>query len=136
VVFWRATSLCRDGSDGRDRSIGRLFLFGSDAFNFTFARAFWPDVEAAMIQRADVPRTPYALAFAEATIENTVRAGVGFGPRTFQRLRAVIAANLEPAHVVVAVAAHFASGEREVEVHAVLVLRAVIVKARPRTGGK
>ena len=50
--------------------------------------------------------------------------------------RVVLAEDREAAHVIVAIAGHFARREHKAQVHAMLVLRAVIVKARPRTGWK
>src|SRR6266576_3097383 len=114
---------------GGDR-FHRLGLFGRGGFRFTFAESFRPDVEAAVAVRRDFPRAPNTLALAEAAIKNAVRADVGFRPPALERLGIILATDGEAPDIVVAVAAYLAARERKVQVHAVLVLRAVIVEAR------
>src|SRR5438093_5751562 len=96
------------------------------------ARPARPDLKPTVMKRCDFPRAPDALALAEAAIRHVVPPDVGLRPRTFQARRVVLAADDERPDVVVALASHPAFAERQVQIHAMLVLRAVVVEPSPR----
>lgn len=103
---------------------------------FQFTGLPRPDIETTMIKRSDFPRTPDTLAFAKTAIEHIVTAGVGFGPPTFARLNVILTPHGERADIIVARTGEPAFRERELQVHTMFVLRAVVVKTSPRPGGK
>lgn len=96
-----------------------------------------PDVKSAARGRWNFPRSPDAGAFTKATVENVVRAGVGFNPLAFPRRGVVAARDDKMPHAVAAHAAHSSLREIEMQVHAMTILRpGVVVKTGPRSGRK
>ena len=61
-------------------------------------------------------------------------AEISFRPVTFGRRGAVFALHDKSAHVIIAFACNPAVGERKVQVHAMFVLRLVIVETGPGAG--
>lgn len=124
----------RDGL--RRNALHWLPAQGGFLCQFQFTRQPRPDIETTMIKRRDFPRTPDALAFAETAIKHIVAARISFGPPTFARLNVILTPHGERADIIVAFTGEPAFRERELQIHTMFVLRAVVVKTSPRPGGK
>ena len=87
-----------------------------------------------MTHFTDFPRAPNSFSFAETAIEDIMRTEIRFGPMTLRALRRVFTLDYKRSHVVIALAVYAAIGERKMKVHAMFILRRVIVKAGPGPG--
>jgi hypothetical protein len=129
------------GGDQRDfRILGRNGVYGL-CRDFGFCDGFriaclpWPNVEAAVIEIANLPRSPNTFAFAKAAIENIMGIDVTLGPMGFGSLGIVATFDEKTAEVIIAITAHHAVGEREVKLHPVTIAGLIVVKANPGPGG-
>src|SRR6266511_986860 len=111
-------------------------LLGILSHFFAFARGAGPDNKSAMAINSNLPRAPDAFALAKAAIEHIVRARIRLRPITFATLCVVAAVDDERPDIIFSGAGDDRVGEREMQIHAMLVARLVIVEAHPRAGRK
>jgi hypothetical protein len=91
-------------------------------------------MKTAVVIISDFPSAPNAFAFAEAAIKNIMAADVRFGPMAFGTRRAILTLDYKRPDVVVAFTGNTAIAERQMHIHAMLILRLVIIEPGPRAG--
>lgn len=99
--------------------------------------AEWPDVKAAAIEGADVPRSPDAFSFPESSIGDFMGTRVGFGPETLQVAGIVFSTDEKGRDIVDSCAGYRSSFKSELQIHGVpFSSRSIIVISCPGTRWK